>query len=132
MKTENGKIRVLQAIRQGQVGGGETHVLDLVQQMDKERFETEILSFTEGPMVDKLRNLGYTVHVISTLRPFDITVWTKVNALIRKGNFDIVHAHGTRAASNVFAATRFQKKNIFIYSTRLVFSLWSKSFCIFC
>ena len=53
-----GKIKILETIRQGQVGGGETHVLDLVQKLDKTIFEVEVLSFTEGPMVDKLNALG--------------------------------------------------------------------------
>ena len=52
------KIRILETIRQGQVGGGETHVFDLVKTIDKTKFEVEVLSFTEGPMVEKLKELG--------------------------------------------------------------------------
>jgi glycosyltransferase involved in cell wall biosynthesis len=100
------KIRILETIRQGQVGGGETHVFDLVKSIDKAKFEVEVLSFTEGPMVDKLNALGIKTHIISTKKPFDFTIWKGVKKLIQLGKFDIVHAHGTRAASNVFYAAK--------------------------
>ena len=45
---EKKKIKVLQAIRQGKVGGGESHILSLVKHIDKNRFEPVVLSFTDG------------------------------------------------------------------------------------
>ena len=100
------KIRILETIRQGQVGGGETHVFDLVKSIDKSKFEVEVLSFTDGPMVQKLNELGIKTHLISTLKPFDFLVWKQIKNLIKSGKFDIIHAHGTRAASNVFYAAK--------------------------
>ena len=100
------KIRILETIRQGQVGGGETHVFDLVKSIDKSKFEVEVLSFTYGPMVQKLNELGVKTHLIPTLKPFDFTVWKEIKELIKNGKFDIIHAHGTRAASNVFYAAK--------------------------
>jgi hypothetical protein len=38
LMTGKKKIKVLQAIRQGQVGGGESHILSLVKHIDKNRF----------------------------------------------------------------------------------------------
>lgn len=96
------KIKILEAIRQGQIGGGETHVFDLVKTIDKEKFEVEVLSFTDGVMVDKLKALGIKVHIIKTEKPFDVRCWNKVTDLMKQNQFDIIHAHGTRAASNVF------------------------------
>ena len=43
------KIKVLETIRQGKVGGGETHVLELCSNLDLTRFEPVVLSFTDGP-----------------------------------------------------------------------------------
>ncbi|MCG8700227.1 MAG: glycosyltransferase family 4 protein [Bacteroidales bacterium] len=100
------KIKVLEAIRQGQVGGGETHVLDLVSKMDRSIFEPVVLSFTDGPMVETLKNKGIKTQVIHTEQAFDYQVWNKVSQLINDENIDIVHAHGTRANSNVFWAAR--------------------------
>jgi hypothetical protein len=52
------KIKILFAIRQGQVGGGETHVYELAKNINKDLFEVEVLSFTDGKMIDKLNEIN--------------------------------------------------------------------------
>lgn len=98
------KIRVLECIRQGQIGGGESHLLSLVDNLDKEQFEPIVLSFTEGPMVERLRAIQIDTTVIYTERPFDISRWSAVKKFIADKKPDLVHAHGTRANSNVLWA----------------------------
>lgn len=100
------KIKVLECIRQGQIGGGESHLLSLVENMDRTQFDPVVLSFTEGPMIDKLQKMAVPCHVIPTIKPFDISKWRQVKHFIKKEGFDIVHAHGTRANSNVLWAAR--------------------------
>ncbi|MBB5637365.1 glycosyltransferase involved in cell wall biosynthesis [Pedobacter cryoconitis] len=99
---EQAKIRILQTIRQGKVGGGETHVLDLVKELDKDRFESVILSFTDGPMVDKLKADGFKTYVVHTEKPFNYKVWKDVKKILTDEKIDLIHAHGTRANSNTF------------------------------
>jgi glycosyltransferase involved in cell wall biosynthesis len=98
------KIRVLQTIRQGKTGGGESHVLDLVRYLDKGLFEPVVLSFTDGPMITALAKLRIPAHVIYTERAFDIRVWKKVKHFLREQRIDLVHVHGTRANTNVLWA----------------------------
>jgi glycosyltransferase involved in cell wall biosynthesis len=100
------KIKVLETIRQGKIGGGETHVLDLVAQLDKEVYEPVVLSFTDGPMITRLHNMGIKTHVIATERPFDFLKWRKVKKILEAEQVDILHAHGTRALSNTFWAAK--------------------------
>lgn len=100
------KLRVLETIRQGTIGGGETHVMDLTQALNKDLYEPVVLSFTPGPMVDRLREMGITTHVIETERPFNIFKWQQVKQLLKDEKIDVVHAHGTRAGSNTFWAAR--------------------------
>jgi glycosyltransferase involved in cell wall biosynthesis len=100
------KIRVLQTIRQGKIGGGESHVLDLVRYLDKSLFEPVVLSFTDGPMITSLTQMGIPAHVIHTERAFDIGVWQKVKQFLKDQRMDIVHVHGTRANTNVLWAAR--------------------------
>lgn len=100
------KIRVLETIRQGKIGGGESHVLDLVKTMDNELFEPVVLSFTDGPMVQALTAIGVPVHVIASEKAFDISIWKKVRAFLIEQRIDIVHVHGTRANTNVMWAAR--------------------------
>ncbi|MCB0774994.1 MAG: glycosyltransferase family 4 protein [Chitinophagaceae bacterium] len=100
------KIRILECIRQGQIGGGESHLLSLVENLDRSEFEPIVLSFTDGPMIERLRELGVETKVIHTLKPFDITKWKQVKRFISEKQVDIIHAHGTRAASNVLWTSR--------------------------
>jgi len=100
------KIRVLECIRQGKIGGGESHLLTLVEYLDKSRFEPMVLSFTEGPMIDRLQEMGVGTDVIYTEKPFDLTKWGRVKELLKEKKVDLIHAHGTRAASNVLWAAR--------------------------
>ena len=98
------KIRVLQGIRQGKIGGGESYLLSLVENLNRERFEPVVISFTDGPMVDRLKELNVQTHVLYTETPFDVRVWGKVKKLVEEEGIDVVHAHGTRANSNMFWA----------------------------
>jgi glycosyltransferase involved in cell wall biosynthesis len=98
------KIRVLEGIRQGKIGGGESYLLGLVEHLDRSRFEPVVLSFTDGPMVERLRAQGVSTHIIPTEKPFDLCIWKKVRNFMREQEIDIVHAHGTRANSNLFWA----------------------------
>lgn len=100
------KIKVLECIRQGKIGGGESHLLNLVEYMDKSQFEPVVLSFTQGPMIDRLQKMGVGSDVIYTEKPFDLTKWGRVKDLLKEKKVDLIHAHGTRAASNVLWAAR--------------------------
>ncbi|MEP7263110.1 MAG: glycosyltransferase [Bacteroidota bacterium] len=99
MKSKN-KIKILQTIRQGQIGGGESHVLDLVSNINRDEFEPVVLSFTDGPMVERLRDVHINTYVVETLKPFNLATFNNVQAIMRSENIDILHAHGTRALSN--------------------------------
>lgn len=87
------------------MGGGESYLLSLVEHLDKEIFDPVVLSFTEGPMVDQLKSMGIPTHVIHSEKPFDISVWRKVRRLMEQENIELVHAHGTRACSNMYRAS---------------------------
>jgi glycosyltransferase involved in cell wall biosynthesis len=108
--TQPKKIRVLQGIRQGKIGGGESYLLSLVENLNREKFEPIVISFTDGPMVERLNTLGIRTHVVHTEKPFDFRVWKKVKKLIEDEEIDIVHAHGTRANSNMFWAAKKMKR----------------------
>jgi len=95
------KIKVLEVIRQGQIGGGESHVLDLVDGFDKSEVEPIVLSFTGGHMIDTLRHWGVKCYIIETTRAFDPLVFGKITDLVKEENIELIHAHGSRAASNL-------------------------------
>lgn len=100
------KLKVLEVIRQGQIGGGESHLLDLISFLDKERYEPMCLSFTDGEMIRRLTAQGIRCHVIDSEKPFDVRVLRQVRDLLRQEDIRLVHAHGSRAASNVLIPAR--------------------------
>lgn len=99
-------VKVLEVIRQGQIGGGESHLIDLVNGFRPEEVEPVILAFTPGPMIDSLRTKGLKCYVVETTHPFDIRVFKKIKALLRTEQIRLIHAHGSRAASNVALIAR--------------------------
>lgn len=100
------RLKVLECIRQGLIGGGESHLLVLMENIDRSRFNPVVLSFTGGPMIDKLNELGIKNYVIPSLRPFDVRVWGKVKKLMVEEGIELVHVHGSRANSNILWAAR--------------------------
>ncbi|MBL0744241.1 glycosyltransferase family 4 protein [Chryseolinea lacunae] len=103
------RIKIIEAIRQGSIGGGESHVIDVVKHLDKARYEPVVLSFTEGEMIRTLNDMGVKTVVIPTTKPFDFRMWPKVKSFFQQEQPDVVHAHGTRAMSNVFTSARALK-----------------------
>jgi glycosyltransferase involved in cell wall biosynthesis len=99
-------VRVLEAIRQGYVGGGESHVLSLVTHLDKSRYLPHVLSFTPGQMVDQLSAQNIPVSVILSGTAFDLKVIPAVKKLLVRERIQLVHVHGSRAATNLIWAAR--------------------------
>ncbi len=95
------KTKVLEVIRQGQIGGGESHLADLVELMDKTEHEPICLSFTPGEMIDRLEAMHIKCYVIETTKPFNLAIQKRIIQIIKDEQISIIHAHGTRAASNV-------------------------------
>lgn len=104
--TTHQKIKVLECIRQGQIGGGESHLLSLVENLDRTKFEPVVLSFTDGPMVDRLQKMEVPTHIISSTKAFDFNVWKKVKEFLLKEKIELIHAHGSRANSNLNVVAR--------------------------
>lgn len=94
-------IKTLEVIRQGEIGGGESHVLDLIAGFNKEEIEPVVLAFTDGHMISTLRKQGIKCYVIQTQQAFDLKVQKQIKRIIENENIQLIHAHGSRAASNM-------------------------------
>ncbi len=103
------RITVLETIRQGKIGGGESHLLSLVSKIDTSKFRPVVLSFTDGEMIDMLRERGIKTYIVHTTKPFNLLLTGKVLDIIKNENVQLVHAHGTRATSNSFYAAKRAK-----------------------
>ena len=94
-------IRVLEVIRQGQIGGGESHLLDLIRFLDKTQIEPICLSFSNGEMINQLRKMGIKCYIIETTKPFDVRIQKQIKQILYKEQIQLIHTHGSRAASNI-------------------------------
>ncbi len=99
-------INVLEVIRQGQVGGGESHLLDLIAGFDLMQVRPVVLAFTGGQMIDTLTRNGTKCYVIPTSHPFDLRIVRQIKEIISTEKIQLIHAHGSRAASNVALIAR--------------------------
>jgi glycosyltransferase involved in cell wall biosynthesis len=91
--------KVLHVIRQGLIGGGESHVLTLVDKLDKTTIKSYVLSFTDGPMVERLKSMNIPVVVIPVKHPLDWRLFFQVRKCIKNWGIDLIHAHGSRACA---------------------------------
>src|SRR5205809_108862 len=95
------KIRVLEVIQQGEIGGGESHLLTLISKMDRSRFEPVVVALSDGEMIRRLTQSGIRNYVVKSKIPFNIFVWKEMKKILQEEKIDIVHTHGARALSNV-------------------------------
>lgn len=109
---ENNKIKILAVIRQGEFGGGETYLYNLAVNLNPDFFETVVLSYSDGNLIDMLKETGIKSHIINSQLPFNVLKYGEVKRIIKAENPDIIHLHGTRACSNAFIPARNMKKKI--------------------
>jgi len=85
------KIKVLQLVEGFNFGGAETKLLELVKHMDKERFETTVISLGLGNEIEELfKQLDCRVMTFQRKRQFDFKLLRRVTNFIREEKIDIV------------------------------------------
>lgn len=51
-------------------------------------------------MVNALNDANIKTYIVTTERPFDFTIYSKVKRIMEQECLDLLHIHGTRAGSN--------------------------------
>ncbi|MBN8674052.1 MAG: glycosyltransferase family 4 protein [Chitinophagales bacterium] len=95
------KIKVLEVIQQGEIGGGESHLLTLLSKLDRNRFEPIVIALSDGEMINRLNVMGIKNYVVNSRLPFNFLVWKKMRKILDENSIDIIHTHGARALSNI-------------------------------
>ncbi len=83
------------------VGGCEQHVLALLSRLNRERFEPWLACFEAepdeaAPMIPMFRAAGVRTIDLRARRRTDPAALWRLGQLLRRGRFDIVHAHSFR------------------------------------
>jgi glycosyltransferase involved in cell wall biosynthesis len=103
------KIKVLEVIQQGEIGGGESHLLTLLSKLDRSRFEPIVIALSDGEMINRLNGMGIKNYVVNSRLPFNFRVWKKMRIILEENSIEIIHTHGARALSNIiYPASRLK------------------------
>src|SRR5262245_11818214 len=89
-------MRILQVSSARDIGGGETHVLQLVEALRKRNHTIAIAGRRDGPLNPEIP--------LPFLNSADIYSAIRLRSAIKRGSFDIVHAHVARDYPVVAAA----------------------------
>jgi len=88
-------LKVLVLTSGGDAGGAKTHILSAFELMNKRVPNSCLMvSFLEGEFADEARKRGIPTEVINSGFINDIK---RLKVLVNSGEFDIIHAHGSRA-----------------------------------
>ncbi|HUU43598.1 MAG TPA: glycosyltransferase family 4 protein [Planctomycetota bacterium] len=100
------RVRVAEVIEATE-NGTKKHVLQLMRNVDRERFELELVASDlrdpEGFRrdVDALRAEGFTVHLVAMTRPIhpvdDVRSLIRLVRLFHRRHYDVVHCHSSKA-----------------------------------
>ena len=95
------RARVLHVLSGCTVGGCEQHVLSLLTRLDRERFEPWLACFEAepddaAPMIPMFQAAGVRTIDLRARRRTDPAALWRLGKLLRRGQFDIVHAHSFR------------------------------------
>lgn len=91
-------LRVLEILASGAIGGGATHLRDLVTGLDARAIAPVVALSEDGPLAPSLRAAGLAVRAVPMQRRFNVPAIAQLVQLIRRERIELVHCHGTRAA----------------------------------
>ncbi|HJB13644.1 MAG TPA: polysaccharide pyruvyl transferase CsaB [Candidatus Oscillibacter excrementigallinarum] len=87
-------MKVIHLISGGDSGGAKTHVLSLLQNLNK-TITAQLVCFRDGPFAEEARQMGIPTMVCGGNNVFRTR--RKLVAYIREGGYEIIHCHGSRA-----------------------------------
>lgn len=93
--------RLLHLLSGGTVGGCEQHVLSLLSHLDHERWEPWVAIFElqpdeAAPMGPRFREAGIRTIDLGARHRTDPLALLRLGRLLRRGGFDLIHAHSFR------------------------------------
>ena len=88
---KNGKINMLQLVNGFAIGGGEMKVLELVQRLNKDRYNITVCSVGQGgPLESEFRKAVDRVEIFSKKMSFDFSLVQKVAQLMKQQQIQIL------------------------------------------
>lgn len=94
--------KVLFVITKSSLGGAQRYVFDLICNLDGARYDAVAAVGGEGPLIDMIRNAGFKVHPLRSLKRDisflqEIQSFFKLCGVIREERPDILHLNSSKA-----------------------------------
>ena len=106
------KTKVLIVISNMEFGGAQRQVVELVNNIDLNKFEIHVCSLSEyTPLAMQFKN-NTPLHIIHKRAKFDLSVVLKLKKLIIKNNFNVVHSYLFDAEIASRLAAKLSRTNI--------------------
>lgn len=87
-------MKVIHLISGGDSGGAKTHVLSLLQNLNK-TITAQLVCFRDGPFAEEARQMGIPTEIMGGNHIF--RVQRRLADYIRRGGYQVIHCHGARA-----------------------------------
>jgi glycosyltransferase involved in cell wall biosynthesis len=104
------KMRILLAIDDASLGGGQMHVLLLAKYLRGDNFDVEIATEAAGWLVDEALKLDIVVHQIAISNRLTWQSFDRIVNLLSSQQFDVVHTHGGTAGFWIRCVSLYLKK----------------------
>jgi glycosyltransferase involved in cell wall biosynthesis len=88
------KIRICQMIDRPSLGGGQTALLLLAENLDPRLFEVFVCSGSDGPLVDEVRSRGLTHIPVPLSKTLKLSTVRQTARALEKNGIQILHTHG--------------------------------------
>ncbi|MDI9641308.1 glycosyltransferase family 4 protein [Kamptonema cortianum] len=91
-------MRILQVVSSSATSGAERHTIYLAKSLRDLGHHVEVICPPIDWMVDEFKSTGATVHPVHLKERWGLPAMRFMSKLLKDGNFDLIHAHLSRAA----------------------------------
>lgn len=108
------KIKVLIVISNMEFGGAQRQVVELVNNIDKNKFEIHVCSLSEYTPLASQLNKKIKFHIVNKKKKFDLLVICKLISILKHHKIDIIHSYlfDAEIASRLAAFFSFSKVKV--------------------
>jgi glycosyltransferase involved in cell wall biosynthesis len=101
-----GKLRIVEMIDKPILGGGQTALLLLAENLDRDLFEVYVCSDGEGPLAEEARRKGLNFVSVPLDKDFGFRSRREIASVLIELKIDVLHTHGGVAGLHGRSAAR--------------------------
>ena len=113
-------MKVLFLINYAGSGGSERYVELLARAYHGKRCECGLCYNIDGPLVDKMKELGIPVHQLPMRSPLDLAAAKKLAKIAKEGGYEVIHAQYPRENDIAILSKTFGCKARVVFTSHLI------------